>query len=127
MRRARGFSLVSAIFVMVVLGLIVAFMLKLGTTTREVSTMSIRGARAHFAAVAGLERGVHAVLGGSCVASSAFAVEGFAVTLACQRTDVTEGAATYPIYALQATATAGPPGSVDFVSRSVDATVTDPP
>lgn len=127
MRRTRGFSLVSAIFVMVVLGLVVAYMLKLGTTTREVSTMSIRGARAHFAAVAGLERGIHAVLGGSCVASSAFAVEGFAVSLTCQQTDVTEGSSTYPVYALQATAAAGPPGSIDFISRSVDATVTDPP
>ncbi len=127
MRFDRGFTLVSAIFVLVVVGLIAAFMVRLGTTTRDVSTMSIRGARAHFAALAGLERGVHAVLGGTCAASTSFTVAGYAVTVGCQRTDVTEGADTYPIYALQASASAGAAGSADFVSRDVNATVTDPP
>lgn len=130
----RGFTLVTAVFLIVILTVLAAFMVTLTSTQRQTSTLSILGARAFFAAQSGMERGIHAVLtNGACFASPASfalgggALNGYQVSLSCQERAVTEGAQSFRVYALQASASRGTPGTPDYVSRTIEATVTDAP
>lgn len=129
----RGFTLVTAVFIIVVVALLAAFMVTIGTTQRQVSTWSILGARAYAAAASGMERAVHGALAGGCAAVPAGftltggTLAGYQVTLQCSAETVTEGTDTYAVYALTATASFGAPGSADFVGRTLTATVTDAP
>lgn len=121
-------------FLIVVVGLIAAFMVTIGSTTRQISTFSILGARAWFAAGSGMERAVQAVLaGGGCGGFpqsfnlSGGALEGYAIQSTCVATTVDEAGAVYNVYALATTAEIGTPGTADYVSRVLTATVADAP
>lgn len=65
--RARGFGLVAAMFLMIVVTLIVIAMARLSTIQHGTNSLAIQQARAYQAARAGLEWGLsRAVNGGSC-------------------------------------------------------------
>ena len=57
-RRAQGFALVAAIFVMVIIALVVTAMARLSITQHGTVSLSIQQARAYQAARAGLEWGI---------------------------------------------------------------------
>lgn len=77
MRHERGFSLVAAMFVMVVVALAVVAMARLSVTTSGTLSLSIQQARAYQAARAGLEWGIRkAVKEGACAASTSLALDG---------------------------------------------------
>ena len=62
-RRAQhGFAIVSAIFLLVVLGTLGAFMVALSTVQHTTSTQDLQGTRAYQAARAGIEWGAYQVL-----------------------------------------------------------------
>lgn len=63
----RGFSLVAAMFVMIVVALVIAGMVQLSVNQHGTSSLSIQQARAYQAARAGLEWGIHQ---GSCATST---------------------------------------------------------
>jgi MSHA biogenesis protein MshP len=133
MIRARGFTLVSAVFIIVVVALLAAALVQIATTGRQISTLSLLGVRAHFAAASGMERAIQAALTGGCSAVPASfvlagaAASGWTVSLGCAATAVAEGTDNYQVYALQATAARGAVGGSDFVSRTLTATVTNAP
>lgn len=80
----RGFSLVSAIFLLIVLAALGVAMVTISTTQHQSSSLDIEGVRAYQAAKAGIEWGVYQRLrNNGCAASSAIAVSGFTVTIAC--------------------------------------------
>ena len=109
------------------------FAVTVSTTQRQTSTLSILGARAFFAAHSGMERAVRDVTtGGACFPSprsftlTGGAANGFLIELQCTATlGVSEGVDTYNVFSLSSTATLGALERVDFVRRTIRATVTD--
>src|SRR5665647_2630023 len=105
-RFARGFSLVSAIFLLVVIAALGTFAVTLSTTQQQSAALDVQGARAFQAARAGIEWGAHQVLrNGSCPASQLLAampntLANFNVTVNCASAATTEAGTAVTIYQL---------------------------
>lgn len=93
--RNAGFSIVSAVFLLVVLAGLGAAILNIATVQHASSAMDVQGARAYQAARAGVEWGLYRqIRDGSCVADpgTSFALPAgttlsqFTVTVVCTRT-----------------------------------------
>ena len=133
----RGFSLVTAIFLVVVIALLAGFMVTIGSIQKTTMAFSIVGSRANFAAVSAVEWGAHHVLnvggGPTCFASpTTFTVSGgasgnFNVTLECVETSVTEGPTTYSVFDTDVISEFGTSGQEDYFSRSISASITSAP
>lgn len=125
----RGFTLVQAIFVLVVLGLLGAYMVTLGTVQQATSTQALLQARAYQAARAGLEWGIARVAAGVAVgATFAVADTGCGVVVSIDEpgdSPYSEGVQSVRIYHITATAfSAGlTVASPDYVSRELKVTV----
>jgi MSHA biogenesis protein MshP len=111
-RRQQGFSLVSAIFLVVVVAMIAGYALSIGSTTVSATSLALQGKRAEGAARSGLEWVIARILqDNACPASSSTltpagtGISGFTVSISCSSVTVTEGATTYPIYSVDVTAT----------------------
>lgn len=130
-RHVRGFSLVAAVFVIVVLSAIGAFMVTIGEVQRQSPIAALQGARAYQAAQAGIEWGVFNALQPSpvCTASSfspaVAGLQGFNVAVTCSATAYLEGASNYSVYVIGSRATYGTFGGLDFYSRNLQVTVTN--
>jgi MSHA biogenesis protein MshP len=127
---ARGFALVPALFLVVVLGAMAVVAVRVGSGQQHTVTMGLVQARALAAARTGVEWGAYRALNGSCVSSSTLnltetAATGFAVVVTCAATNFSNGAATNNSYVIRATATAGTYGQPSYVRRVVSATFTD--
>lgn len=132
-----GFSLVTAIFLIVVIALVAGFMVTIGSIQKTTSAFSVVGSRANFAAVSAVEWAAHHVLnvggGPTCFASpTTFTVSGgasgnFNVTLNCVETSVTEATTTYSIFDIDAIAEFGTSGQDDYFSRTITASITSAP
>ncbi len=133
-----GFSLVTAIFLIVVIALLAAFIATIGSVQKTTSAFALVGSRANFAAISGVEWGVHHVLnvagGPACFASpTTFSVArgasgNFNVTLTCSDVTITEGASpSYLVFDIDAIAQFGTSGQEDYFSRRIAASVTTAP
>lgn len=133
-RAAAGFVLPTAIFLLVILAALAAYMVSLSRTSHISSALDIQGVRAHQAARAGIEWATWQVVDpqglqptpAPCPASPSTvgltgALAAFTVSVTCVRTLATDGADTVAVYQVTSTATSGVAGSVDFVSRQVQA------
>ena len=134
----RGFSIISAIFLVVIVALVAAFMVNIGSVQRATVAQSVVGARAHYAATSGIEWAARQVLGNPGVSDcfappvTSFAVSGgntgiFQVTVGCVPRQITEGGLTYFVYDLSATAEFGPAGQEDYFTRTFTATLASLP
>jgi MSHA biogenesis protein MshP len=130
-RRQRGFSIVTAIFLLVVLSLLGAFIVSVTGLQQSSQQLDVQGERAYQAARAGMEWGAFQVLdpsntinAASCTApppdmpvcpgaggttdlaagTLAGSLSPFTVTVACTRTTATEGNRNIWVYQLVATA-----------------------
>ena len=133
----RGFSLVAAIFVVVVLAALGAFMVTINSLQHATSSSALQAARAFQAAQSGIEWGVHQALNGAACSAApastttgpfaltATGLDGFQLTVACTYTQYTERSDNYNVYTIGSTATFGSFGNPDFASRSLVATVTN--
>lgn len=125
----RGFSIVSAIFLLVVLAALGAFMVTFSTVQHTTSAQDIQGARAYQAARTGIEWGAYQALrNSSCAASTSLnpggTLSGLAVTVQCRGPyTYTEGGNSVKLYQLTATASQGTLGSASYVERQLQATV----
>jgi MSHA biogenesis protein MshP len=88
--KIRGFAIVSAIFILVVLAALGAFILSISTSQQIGSALDVQGARAYHAARTGIEWGLYRQLrDGSCVATptsfspAAATLSGFTITVTC--------------------------------------------
>ena len=129
-RRRRGFALIPALFLIVVLGMLAVVAIRVGTGQQHAVTMSLQEARALAAARAGIEWGVYRALNGSCAASTTLslteaALNGFSVVVSCSATTYSSGAVTNSSYVLNASATSGIYGKPAYVHRVVSGTFTD--
>jgi len=140
--RQSGFSLITAIFLLVVLATLMLYMSNLSVVQHTTVVMSVQGARALQAARAGVEYGAYNALGingnawcDSAPDSLSFsepALSPFQVTIDCSRSSHTEGADTLTFYAISALAESGSFASglnanPDYVSRRISITVSDMP
>lgn len=126
-----GFALASAIFVMVILGAMSAFLLTLSGVQSRSGIFALQGARAYHAAKSGIEWGIYTVVdSGGCIGPTTLmnvdGLAGFTVTVTCDELgDFTEGSDTVTVYRLTSRAVSGIYGSIDFVQRTLVADVMD--
>lgn len=116
MKHLRGFAIVSAIFILVVLAALGAFILNISTSQQIGSALDVQGARAYQAARAGIEWGLYRQLplqrdnpptyttcAPEFATSGTFPVFGFTVTVSCSADD--DGANSGPtVYTVTSTA-----------------------
>jgi MSHA biogenesis protein MshP len=139
----RGFALVAAIFIVVVLALLGIMMVTIGGMQRATATAAVRGTQAYYAARSGIEWGTFQTVSQfgpqvSCAVLvptppsvsftlTASGLNGFTVSVQCTETQHRERNSTYRVVVLTSTATSGNFGDVDYVSRVLQSTVTDAP
>lgn len=125
----RGFAIVAAIFLVVVLSALGAFMLTFSTVQHITSAQDIQGARAYQAARTGIEWGAYKVLRNSSCASSTSLTAGgtqagFSIVVQCNSfPSTTEGGNTVNMYQIISTASQGTLGSATYVERQLQATI----
>jgi MSHA biogenesis protein MshP len=128
-----GFALVAAIFIVVVLAMLGIMMVTIGGMQRATVSAAAQGTRAYYAARSGIEWGVFQALAGGCAAAAAPSpgflltqpgLDGFSVVVSCASSQHRERNDTYNVYAITATATFGAFGNTDYVSRTLNTTVT---
>ncbi len=125
LRNDRGMSLVTALFILVVLSAIGGYMILVAGVQSQTTVMALQGARAYHAARSGLEWGVYQDLtSGSCT-SDVFNVGDFTVTVNCVETSFVEGGQTFNVYRVTSLAEFGVYGNQGYVSRQLTARVTD--
>lgn len=136
----RGFSLVTAIFLLVVLSGLGAVMMTFFAAQQQSSALDVMGARAYQASRAGIEWGAYQIIQ-SGVAGGAFAsacqpgpvsspvaltntLSGFNVNVQCSAASHVEGASTLWVYSINSVAaTGGAAGQPDYVERQLAATI----
>lgn len=142
----QGFSLVSAIFLLVVIAALGVFAVTLSTTQQQSAALDVMGSRAYQAARAGIEWGAYQVIQSAAAAPSTFAADcqpgptsstvaltntlaGFNVNVQCSATAHSEAAATITVYQLTSTASGvagATPGSPNYVERQMTVTIAQP-
>ncbi len=131
--RQKGFSLVSAIFLLVVVAALGAFAVTISTTQHQSQALDVMGARAYQAARAGIEWAAFNVATGpvpwaGCAPAATVALTGelaafSPITVNCIAASHVEGASTIWVYDVSAVAatTGAVPGSLDYVERQLSA------
>ena len=142
-----GFALVSAIFLLVLMTSLGAFLVSIVSTQNITSAQDVQGSRAYHAARAGVEWGLYQVLdptnatvsamvapygSGAAAwpnmpgcAAAGLTIEGFGVAVSCTLSDYSEAGVNRRIrvYQIVATASSGVVGTAGFVEREVVVTV----
>jgi len=129
MTRQRGFSLVSAIFLMVVLVILGTTMVTISSVQQTTAAQLLQVARANYAARAGAEWAAAQAGGGAwCpgAATTSFSVSGFAIELSCTRTDHLVDAGTQQYFVVDVTASSGTYDGPDYVRRRLRTKVLGP-
>ena len=130
-RPGRGFALIPALFLIVVLGALGVIAIRVGIGQQQAVTMALQQARAIAAAQAGIEWGAYqATVAHSCVPSTTLnlteaALAGFTVTVTCAATIFPSGPPASLSYVLMSTATTGTYGQPGYVHRAVSGTYTN--
>ena len=134
-----GFSLPAAIFLLVVLWLLGAFIVSITGTQQSALVLDVQGSRAYQAARAGVEWAAYNVLdpnntGGaalpSCPASPttlpalAGSLATYTVIVNCSATTTTEGNRNVRVFLVVSRASSGAPGTPTYVEREVQAVLT---
>jgi MSHA biogenesis protein MshP len=105
-RSARGFLIIAAVFLLVVLAGLVAYLMTVSTTSQNASVADLNSARAYQAARAGLEVAAYQVLiSSSCTPSQNIAftgnLTGYTATVECASSPaLTEGGGSVTSYSL---------------------------
>jgi len=127
----QGFTLVSAIFIMVIASIMSVFIISTSVTQQMTSTYALQGVRANNAAKSGLEWGVRRALVDNqwaeiCTgADNSFVVDGFNVSVACTFVQHTESGTPFCVFQMSSVATFGNYGGVDFVQRRLQLVLSD--
>lgn len=139
MRPDSGFSLITAIFLLVVLSALGTYALTFASLQQAGAALDVQGSRAYQAARSGIDWGLYQVVAvSSCPAITHLSIPAasgsgaFTVTVACAALgSASEGGVTVTTYAITATACSQPlagacpgtVGSVGYVERQLQAKV----
>jgi MSHA biogenesis protein MshP len=134
--RQGGFSVVAAIFLIVVLGTLGAALVTVATMQHSSAALDLQGARAYQAARAGIEWGLHRVLDpdaapatplpacwGPANVTPSGTLSPFSITVECTETSTDELGKTIRVYQLKSLAQFGTPGEPNHVAREIEVTV----
>ena len=141
MYRERGMSLITAVFLLLVMGALALYISNITTAQHSGSTLDLEGSRAYHAARTGLEFGAfQAINAASCPATVNLALPAsFAdftiVTVSCASSVHTEGTTAKTLYRLTANACNQPAGGAcpnnapgaNYVERELQLSVISPP
>lgn len=130
----KGFTLISAIFLVVVIAALGLFAVTISTIQQQSSVMDALGSRAYQAAKAGIEWGSYQITKGpTCAASTSLTMpagtqlSAFAVTVECTASaQYTEGVSTFYVYQLKSIATTGVVGSASYFERQLQVAIKNP-
>lgn len=125
-----GFSLVPALFLLVVLAALGVVAVRLAGVQHQTVVLAMQSGRAYAAARSGVDWSAYqALVNGSCAAATLNLTEaglaGFSVDTTCSSTVHSEGPNTVRVYVIDAFAWSGSYGNPDYVSRRIRSTVTD--
>ena len=109
-----GFVLPSAIFLLVVLGGLAGWLMRLTTVTLATEALELESARAYQAAQAGLEAGIYEARNGTCTANQTLtftdALARFTASVSCTATTADESGTTVSFYEITSVACNQPSG-----------------
>jgi MSHA biogenesis protein MshP len=128
--RQQGFSLVAAIFLLVVLAGLGVYAVKVSVMQQQTVTSALRAAQAFHAARSAVAwASYRAVNAGWCANQTLGLNEGgtagFSVTVQCTQSMHIEGTSTVRVFIIDVRAEAGSYGGPDYVSRRLQAKITD--
>jgi MSHA biogenesis protein MshP len=128
----RGFSLITAIFLLVVIAGLGAMAVTFFTAQQQSSALDVLGSRAYQASRAGIEWGAYQVLQNSMSCPPPLTnnpltlvgnLSGFAVNINVACNAAFEAASAVTVFTLTSTATQGTAGQSDYVERVMQATI----
>jgi MSHA biogenesis protein MshP len=133
--RSGGFSMIAAIFLLVVLGALGVYMVSISQVQHLTTAHSLQGSRAYQAARAGIEWGIYrATNNGNCSAFpntinfSSGGLADYQVTISCSLTSHQEISHPFNVFELSAAANSGSTfGTLGYAARTITASVTDAP
>lgn len=117
-RREKGFALLAVIGVMLVLGMISAYLAEAISGRHAAASLDALQRQADQAAQAGIEWARGRALGGGGCAAAQVAYAGFTIDVACVTLQVDENGTLYDVFAVSANAWRGTYGNPDFVRRT---------
>ena len=124
---ARGFSLISTLFLLVVVSSLAGYLVNLSTAQQYSTALTVSALRGRHAALSGLEWVAYRInnVSSSCPAvPTSMTIEGFNVSLtSCSASSVTEGLATYNLFDVTVSAERGAFGDADYVNLAIRATL----
>lgn len=121
-----------AIFLLVTLAGLVGYAMRLSLLANLGTTQDVQGSRAYLSARAGVEWAAYGILSPGSTTMQAcptppspFTVNGFTVTLSCNRADVLDkgGTQTIGIYTITSRASLGVAGAQDYIEREIKVTL----
>ncbi|MCF7970837.1 MAG: pilus assembly PilX N-terminal domain-containing protein [Methylococcaceae bacterium] len=134
MNKQKGFSIIMAIFILIVLSLLGSYMVKLSGVQHATAVSAVQSSRAYYAARTGVEWGLAQLLNNdNCAASSTLTINNFSVIVSCNNQGVSynegdlnsNGLADddFYIYKINSAASYGNFISADYVYRHIEMTV----
>lgn len=136
-----GFSIMSALFIVVILALIGSYIVSLASLTSSSGNLIVQGTKAYFAAKSGLEWGIYKVAPSAGSGSSGppyncptspttltfseGGLKGFQAIVSCSQVPFTEGNVNYNIFQINSVGQYGTAGP-DFALRQLYVTVIQP-
>ena len=133
MKKNKGFTLIAAIFLLVVVAGLVAFFVNLRVVQQVTLVYGTQGARALQAARSGVEWGAYVALDtGSCPGNTSFTLsdaelDDFTISVSCTESSHDEGGTTIDVFQILSTAVSGTYGSLDYVQRGISASISISP
>jgi MSHA biogenesis protein MshP len=125
-----GFSIVMAIFILVVLSLLGGYMVKLSGVQHATSTYVIQGARAYQSAKAGIGWAISRISAGGVCSDITSAsplnftdINGFSVSLSCSSQPYTETTSNYFVYKVTSLSEFGAYNSANYISRKIEVSI----
>lgn len=123
-KQARGFAAISAVFLLVVLAGLGAYMLTFSNTQQSSSAQDVLGTRAYWAARAGLGWGTASAINDCPPSPTQLMVDGMTVQVTCSMRVYIDGADTIRVLQLQSQASNNAPvGGAGYVERSLSASL----
>ena len=125
-KQQAGFTLVSTLFLLVVLSSLGAYMVSLATAQHMSSAMSVNALRARYALTSGLEWAAYEINANAACPSlpAVVNVQAYQVSItACDVHTVTEGDIEYPIYDISVQAQRGTFGEPTYIQVHLQASL----
>lgn len=127
-RFQRGFAAVAAIFLVVLLAALGAFMVTFSNSQQLSSAQDVQGTRAYWAARAGLEWAIVNIAVCTNPASTPMAgapatINNYTMVISCSFSTYTDAGNTVNIFLIASNASVGTVGAVGFIERNVSASL----